>query len=245
MIAVCPLDGELSVANRICGCRRERAYRSHGMSACGDATERTPIAPAAPSASAPAARAAARAGPGIPPGAAPARTTATLPLRSRPFRSSYPCSGEHQPVPDEDERGVHRPGRGAPEVDRRVGAEGEGLRLASADQGETGAGLVDPPDPEPHRLEPAIGSRRLEPRPLEHRGHVLGGFPVLRAAGLPAAHGVVGERRHVPPPRLRLAERGGWESNGEESGGEQVTGHREPIIRCRVPPGSAAPAVAR
>jgi hypothetical protein len=146
-------------------------------------------------------------------------------------------------VADEDQGSVHRSRAGAPQIDGRVSAELQRLRLSGPNERETRARLRYAAHVEAHGLEPARGPRGDKARLPECRRHVVRRLAVLGAPRLPAAHRVVREGGDVSPPRLGLGLSYGGGPHEEESGGDQAShrlspgrfcedfGHRRAIVR--------------
>jgi hypothetical protein len=123
--------------------------------------------------------------------------------------------GDVQPVADEDERGLHGRGRIDAQSDVGILAERQRLGLSASNQRQARLGFEDASSGELDRLNvSAAGAGRLEARFLELGSDVFGRAFVRRAAGVPALHGVVGERLHVRPPA------GGGVVGAEDRAGE-------------------------
>jgi len=95
-----------------------------------------------------------------------------------------------------------------------VGAEGERLDGAVADQGEAGLFRNQLARLELHRLQVARDARRLESQALELAGHVFHGLAEFAGANVAALQLVVGQELNVRPPEFALGgvvHRGGRE----------------------------------
>ena len=123
-----------------------------------------------------------------------------MPFTSRPAKSSWFSFGDLQAVAGKHQRRLDAGRRVDAHAERGLIAERHGRGLALRHQREARLRLVDAARAEGDGLQVARGAGRLEPRLLEVVRDVLGGLQVLGAAGLAAAHAVVGQRLDVREP---------------------------------------------
>ena len=142
----------------------------------------------------------------------------------QPFEFVDVLFGNVEAITDEHQRRAHRRRGIDAHAEVRVLAEHQRLRFAVADKGQARLRLDDLARLEFHRLQVAVGPRRIEARALERRGHVNGSPLMFGAAGVASGHRVVRERFDVrPPPLLIRVERGSGKHEEQRSDSNPLT----------------------